>query len=295
MTDDRETLEPATASDPEQPDAVTDASERRLWPVALAAGVVAGAVIAGLVVLAVQGGTPPPLVPTQVRAAATACAPPACEQVGSIVRLTWTPGEGATATRVLRDGVVVSGRLPATARSFLDLSAPIGSAVSYTVVADGPGGSVVSAPIAVAIPTPPVSGAGMDGRYVVRVTVRHARNLASLFGVTNPKRGSTGTTRWTFTTTCAPELGACPTTWGRSTGVLRSREGVWVGLVGGPRARCPGGGTVAAPVHMRLHAVAGTIDAGWWVRRFRGSATVRFSCPGVIRSRGRASVSGSRR
>jgi hypothetical protein len=290
-----EALESAEAPRPETPPARSDRPARRLWPIALAAGALAGALVAGLVIVWVRGSSPPPGVPGEVRGAAIACAPPACGRIEGVVRLTWSPVEGANAIRVLRDDVDVSGSLPPAANTFTDRSAPIGHEVVYTVVADGTEGSVTSRPLGLDVPTPPATAAGMQGDYTVHVVVLRARNMASLFGIDEPVPGDMTRLRWTFTSTCPPNLGACPTRWGRSTGQLGSKNGLWVGTVAGPAATCPGGKQVAAPVRLDLRPVSGAIDDGWWVLRFVGRATVRIACPGVAASRGVASVVGVRR
>jgi hypothetical protein len=292
---DPEALEPPAAPRPATSTAASGAPGRRLWPIALAAGVLAGAVIAGLVIVWVRGSTPPPGVPSRVRGDAAACAPPSCERVGGVVRLTWSRVDGANAIRVLRDDVDVSGPLPSTASAFTDRAAPIGSEVVYTVVADAPDGSVASRPLRLDVPTPPVTAAGLGGGYAVQVTVRRARNMASLFGIDAPVPGEVATIRWTFTSSCPPDLGACPARWGRSAGQLDPRGGTWVGTLAGPAATCPNGSQTAAPVRMQLRPTSGVVDAGWWVGHFTGRATVRFTCPGVAPSRGVVTVVGRRR
>jgi hypothetical protein len=81
-----------------------------------------------------SGGVPPP-------GPFTASASASCLNNAPAVHVSWTASSDATSYVVTRDGVAISGTLPATAMSFDDAAAPVGQSSSYAVMASNSGGN----------------------------------------------------------------------------------------------------------------------------------------------------------
>jgi hypothetical protein len=197
---------------------------------------------------------------------------------------------------VYRDEDVLS-RVGSKASSFVDRTASPGTHHSYSVVAHrGRDYSPPSQTVTVHVPVPPLTAARLEGTYHVNLTVRRAKNVASLAGIEQPVRGKEGTDAWNFASTCEPGLSACATTWQDNVGKIRPRGTSWRGVSRGPDAHCFADTQVHAPVRFRLNARdARVADGAWVVDRFTGTMKVSFHCPGFPPSAGTVWVIGHRR
>ncbi|MDH4113326.1 MAG: fibronectin type III domain-containing protein [Actinomycetota bacterium] len=267
--------------------------DRRLATVLLVSAVVV--LVAGVLWFTRSPG--PPTAPVALRVAAETCDEP-CDAIKPSVTIEWTPPErGATATgyRLLRDGAPLEVELDGTQRMFVDEDVTIGEQYAYQLVAlSDEGDSAPTAEHVATVPTPPDEVAHLDGVYRVRLTVRSASSIGAAFGIENPLPGKRGTDRWSFTSNCDDDVGACTSTWTGLEGDIESDASRWTGSVAGLPARCGRDGRAPAPIDLDLMAIdVGVVDGGWKVTGFRGTAGVSFRCPGFPRASATVSVTGS--
>jgi hypothetical protein len=261
--------------------------------------IIVGLLAGGLIGLKVHHAPPPPA-PGDLTAAARTCSPPMCPRVDSAVTLRWTAvtDPNVNGFSVIRDGRALANasNLPPDATGFLDGDVVAGATHSYEVVATGPGGNARSNDATAVIPLPAPRAAQLRGIYDVVLTVRQARNMASLSGIPTPRPGEQRTSAWGFRPLCGPEEGACPSHWTGRTGLVRPRGTAWSGRLSGPEARCADGTPTPSPILLVLRSNdAAMVDGIWSVVGFTGTYSVRFHCPGFLVSQGTVTVSGRAR
>jgi hypothetical protein len=241
----------------------------------------------------------PPAPPEIITASANTCSPPSCDRILATVDLGWRPSASPiTGYRVLRDGQEIASLPPIgpSSTSLADRAAVIGDIHRYEVVAvAGDGSRGVSAPIEVAVPLPPIEAAQLEGVFRVTRTVRRAKNLEALEGITDPRPGMEDATDWLFVATCPPEVGACPVRWNDHPGLLVPDGGIYRGTSAAGFARCHGGGRVRAPIGFTIRVTEAIVVGGAWVASaIRGRLATRFACPGFAPSSGAARFVGAR-
>jgi hypothetical protein len=252
--------------------------------------VVVVAVAAGVAVVVATSGGPstagPPGAPGDLRARATVCVAPTCESIETAVALTWSAPDGDVAViEVLIDGSVLA-RLGPNATGYEVPDLWIDRAYTFGVRAVGADGASPESSLEVTTPVPPPEEAQLDGSYRVRATVRRAINLSTLEGTANPHTGSELTSTWSFSALCDDEAGACSADWFRW-GPLVHDGRRYEGTFRSQPARCSGGRTAPTTTGMRLVVERGLAVGGrWFVGRFHGVVTLRFTCPRVDRSAG---------
>jgi hypothetical protein len=251
---------------------------------ALVALVVVVAVAAAVgVVVATSGGPSTmeiPPAPGDLRARATVCVVPTCESIETTVALTWSPPDGDVATiEVLVDGSVLA-RLDPNATGYEVRDLWIDRSYTFGVRAVGADGASPESAVEVRTPVPPLEEAQLAGSYRVRATVRRAVNLSTLEGTANPHPGGELTSTWSFSALCAEDDGACSADWFRW-GPLVNHGRRYEGTFRSQPARCSGGRTTPTTTGMRLVVERGLASGGrWFVGRFHGVMTLRFTCPG---------------
>lgn len=291
------------------PDASRPASERsdaKRGPNrrARVVGVMVLATVAGVVAGYLLTRAPgPPGTPTEVSAKPARCATP-CRRPQAAITVRWVaPEDGGRPSgyTLVRDDVPIATVGPketATGTtSYTDHGVTFGQRYAYRVVAlSSQGSSPPSSMTTVTLSTPPIGAAQLRGEYAVELSVKHALAVSSMLGIEAPKPGRTFADRWTFEASCpAPDV-ACSARWEGLDGTLVSDGRSWSGTVAGPPARCGGGTTVEAPTRFDLTSTAAEGEADEWiVRRFEGSVTVSFHCPGFLTSTGAVEVTGTRR
>jgi hypothetical protein len=239
-----------------------------------------------------RGPSGPPDPPRGLRALATTCAPPMCQEIQSTVSLSWTPpsdGSPVTGYRVLRDGADLGARLGPAARTYEDRTVALGTAYRYSVVAGSEAGSSESSAVRARAPLPPPAAARLAGPFKVRITVVSASNLSEVEGIEDPRPGDSKVERWTFTPTCQANTGPCPVNWFTTSPALRPRGLKYRGTVRSAKARCIGAASVARPpvyASFNLRVEKARADVGaWQVSAFRGTYVISFTCPGGAASR----------
>lgn len=285
---------------PYRPDEVSYAGppRRRDRRVEITLIVIAAIVLTGAVLLFIRSPGPP-TTPVGVQVEALTCEEP-CERITPTVTVSWTPPESGadpTGYRVIRDDSPLQAAIDASELAFVDETVTIGETYDYQVIAlSSEGDSQASAPLEATVPTPPDEAARLAGIYRVELTVESARSIGAAFGIENPIPGKRGTDRWAFSSICADDEVACPSTW---SGLERGGEIVpsgtsWKGTIDGRPAQCGSDERVPAPIDIDLRAVgAGVFDSAWVVSAFRGTVTVSFSCPGFPPASATVAVNGS--
>ena len=291
---------PDASPSPSERNDATRGSPRR----ARVAGVMVLATVAGIVAGYLLTRAPgPPSSPTEVSADPVRCATP-CRRPQAAITVRWTApadGDRPTGYTLVRDGLPVTTVDPegteAGTTSVTDRDVTFGQRYAYQVVAlSTQGSSPPSATASAAVPTPPIGAAQLRGEYAVELSVKHALAVSSMLGIEAPKPGRTFTDRWTFEASCPTPDAACSARWEGLDGRLVSDGRSWTGTVAGPEARCGGGTTVEAPTRFELMSTDAEGEADEWVvRRFEGSVTVSFHCPGFLTSTGAVEVTGTRR
>jgi hypothetical protein len=266
--------------------------------------IVAVAVVSGAIVAVSSRKSPPgpPGAPTDLRASATTCAPPRCNQITSTVALTWSApatGSPVTSYRIYRDGHPMSDVVKAGTTTFDDTRVLLGQHYSYQVLANSlVGDSQRSEQAKASIPAPPLAQAQLSDTYAVVLKVTTESNVSKVEGINDPSPGDTKHESWAFTATCGSDDGACPVKWYSRSPALRPHGLVYSGTVrANGAARCTSGSTVdKPPVYFGFHLIVtrAKIVAGAWIAdQFKGMYTVSFSCPGSVASRATFSVKGT--
>lgn len=281
-----ETIEPGSAApgSAEEGPAGAPATPARRPASGVVALVVVMAVAAAVgVVVATSGGPSTavsPGAPRDLRARAHVCVAPTCERIETTVALAWTaPSGDAEMIEVLVDGSVLA-RLDPDTTGYEVHDLWIDRPYTFGVRAIGAEGASPVSALDVRTPVPPPEEAQLDGSYRVRETVRGATNLSTLEGMDNPLPGADVSTTWSFSASCDDDAGACPADWFRW-GPLVNDGRRYEGTFRSQPASCSGGRRTPTTTRMRLVVERGEASGGrWFVGRFHGIMTLRFTCPG---------------
>jgi hypothetical protein len=238
--------------------------------------------------------------PTDLRASAETCSAERCGRISSSATIVWeAPGWGAPVAnyRVDHGGTGAPELLPASARRFTGSVVP-GEPVTFRVQAVSAEGRASSAAsIRVEAPLPKDDEAQLDGRYRVRIDVRRATGITRLFGIDDPRPGTTGTDAWLIAAACRANKGPCGVKVEdlTATPVPSDGAGGWEGVSRGRSATCADGSTAPVTYRYLLAPTARDLTpAGQWVvTRFTGSVTIGFRC-GDLPSSARLRFEGAR-